>query len=315
MDAPRQTLSYLRKLLDERGIRPKSKLGQNFLIDLNLLDLLLRSAELGPEDLAVEVGGGTGSLTARIAELAGAVLSIEVDPSFYELAKEMVAERPNVVLLHADILKNKNELNSEALQRLAELREKSSCQRLKLVANLPYAVATPVISNFLLSELSFERMVVTVQWEIAARLSAVPGTKDYGALAVLVQSLADVEVIRRLPPSVFWPRPQVESAFVLVRPNTAKRAHVVEQVGDVLRFRNFLRDLYVHRRKNLRGALTGWPSGRRSKEDVDAKLAELQIDGTLRAETLDPEQHLRLCAAFPDPTNASSRRGQMRAPK
>src|SRR5262249_52533706 len=151
MEPPRQTLSYVRKLLDERGIRPKSKLGQNFLIDLNLLDLLVRSAELGPEDFVVEVGGGTGSLTARLAQLAGAVLSIEVDPSFYELAKEMVADRPNVVLFHADILKNKNELNPEALTALGQLREKSGCQRLKLVANLPYAVATPVISNFLLS--------------------------------------------------------------------------------------------------------------------------------------------------------------------
>jgi 16S rRNA (adenine1518-N6/adenine1519-N6)-dimethyltransferase len=300
MEAPRQTLSYLRKLLDERGIRPKSKLGQNFLIDLNLLDLLLRSAELGPEDLAVEVGGGTGSLTARLADLAGAVLSIEVDPAFYGLATEMVGGRPNVVLFHADILKNKNELNAEVLAKLGELRDKSGCQRLKLVANLPYAVATPVISNFLLSAVSFERMVVTVQWEIAARLSALPGTKDYGALAVLVQSLADVEVIRRLAPSVFWPRPQVDSAFVLVRPSAAKRTHVTEQVGDVLRFRTFLRDLYVHRRKNLRGALTGWPSGKRSKEDVDRKLTELGITGTLRAEALDPEQHLRLCAAFPD---------------
>src|SRR5262249_33978012 len=161
------------------------------------------------------------------------------------------------------------------------------CKRLKLVANLPYAVATPVISNFLLSELPFERMAVTVQWEIAARLSAVPGVKDYGALAVLVQSLADVEVIRRLAPAVFWPRPQVVAVCGVVRPNAAKRTHVTEAVGAVQRFRIFLRDLYVHRRKNLRGALTGWPSGRRGKDEVDRKLTQLGIDGTLRAETLD----------------------------
>lgn len=299
METPRQTLSYLRNLIKDRGIRPKSKLGQNFLIDLNLLDLLLGSAELSAEDLAVEVGGGTGSLTARLADLAGAVLSIEVDPAFYELAREVIAARPNVMLVHSDILKNKNELHPRVLAALDEARAKSGCRWLKLVANLPYAVATPVIANFLLSELPFERMVVTVQWEIAARLSAAPGTKDYGALAVLVQSLADVEVIRRLPPSVFWPRPQVDSAFVLVRPNAAKRAHVIESVGAVQRFRSFLRDLYVHRRKNLRGALVGWPSGRRKKEAIDCMLAELGVDGTIRAEALGPEQHLRLCAAFP----------------
>src|SRR5262249_23416723 len=97
-----------------------------------------------------------------------------------------------------------------------------------------------------------------------------------------------------LPPSVFWPRPQVDSAIVLIRPSAAKRAHV----GDVQRFRNFLRDLYVHRRKNLRGALSGLPAGRREKSEVDARLAELNIPGTSRAEALDLEQHLRLCQAF-----------------
>ena len=162
------------------------------------------------------------------------------------------------------------------------------------MANLPYAVAVPVIGNFLISSLAFERMVVTVQWEIAERLLAEPGSKDYGALTVLVQSLAAVSLVRKLPPAVFWPRPQVASAIVLIRPEAEKRA----RVGDVLRFRHFLRDLYVHRRKNLRGGLAGLPSGRRDKAEVDQKLAQLGIDGTLRAETLDVEQHLRLCEMF-----------------
>jgi 16S rRNA (adenine1518-N6/adenine1519-N6)-dimethyltransferase len=290
----RQTLSYLRNLFEQRGIRPKSKLGQSFLIDLNLLDLLLRSAQLTREDLALEVGSGTGSLTARLADQAGAVLSVELDTAFAALAAEAVAGRENVTLLHADILKNKNELNPEVLARLEELRQRFGCKRLKLVANLPYAVATPVIGNFLLLDLPVERMVVTVQWEIAERLMAQPGVKDYAALAVFVQSVADVELVRKLPPSVFWPRPQVASAIVCIRPNAAKRAHV----GDVPAFREFLRDLYVHRRKNLRGALSGWPSGRRDKAEVDRLLAELGLDGTTRAEELDLEQHLRLCRAF-----------------
>jgi 16S rRNA (adenine1518-N6/adenine1519-N6)-dimethyltransferase len=292
--SPRQTLSYLRNLFEERGIRPKSKLGQNFLIDLNLIDLLVRTAELTTDDLAVEIGSGTGSLTVRLAEEAGAVLSIEVDHAFHTLTGEAVAGRDNVVLLHADILKNKNQINPDVWTALTSLAERSGCTRLKLVANLPYVVATPAIANFLLSKIEFERMVVTVQWEIAERLTAEPGTKDYGALAVLVQSVADVALVRRLAPSVFWPRPQVASAIVQIRPNAAKRAHV----GDVLGFREFLRDLYVHRRKNLRGALAGWPSGRRDKDEVDRKLAALGLPGTARAETLDVEQHLRLRAAF-----------------
>ncbi len=290
----RQTLSYLRNLFEERGIQPKNKLGQNFLVDLNLVDLLVRSAELTREDLALEIGSGTGSLTVRLAEQAGAVLSVEIDSAFHELVREAVGEREHVVLVYADVLKNKNELNARVLEALDDLLQRSGCQRLKLVANLPFAVATPVISNFLLSQRPFERMVVTVQWEIAERLLARPDSKDYGALAVLVQSIADVELVRRLPPAVFWPRPQVASAIVCIRPNAARRA----QVGDVLRFRHFLRDLYSHRRKNLRGGLLALPGEKRDKAEVDRKLAELGLDGTTRAEDLDIEQHLRLCAAF-----------------
>jgi len=296
--APRQTQSYLKNLFEERGLSPKSKLGQSFLVDLNLLDLIVRTAELTRDDLAVEIGSGTGSLTTRLAEQAGAVLSVELDPSFYELAREAIYGHEHVQLIHADVLKGKNTLNPQILEALQELLGQDGSRRLKLVANLPYAVATPVIANFLLSGLPFERMVVTVQWEIAERLTARPGIKDYGALAVLVQSLADVTLVRRLPPSVFWPRPKVDSAIVLIRPNGSKRAHVVEEVGDVHRLRDFLRDLYVHRRKNLRGALTSWPSGRRPKEEVDQKLADLGLDGTIRSERLDIEQHLRLCRAF-----------------
>ncbi len=295
---PRQTQSYLRNLFEQHHIRPRNKLGQNFLVDLNLIDLIVRTAELGPDDLALEVGSGTGSLTARLAAEAGAVVSVEIDPAFHSLVSEALAGRDNVRLLHADILKRKNELNPDVLHMLEELRQQFGCQRIKLVANLPYAVATPVIANLLLLDLPLERMVVTVQWEIAERLLAHPGIKDYGALTVLVQSLAEVRLIRRLPPSVFWPRPQVASAIVLIRPDPARRTVMSARVGSPIRFRSFLRELYVHRRKNLRGALTGLPSGRLEKAEVDQKLAELGLDGTTRAEALDIEQHVRLCEAF-----------------
>jgi 16S rRNA (adenine1518-N6/adenine1519-N6)-dimethyltransferase len=301
MTTPRQTQSYLRNLFEERGLEPKKKLGQSFLIDLNLLDVLVQAAELSKDDLVLEVGTGTGSLTARLAQGAGAVLGVEIDPPFFELTREATDRYQNVFLLHEDALKGKNELHPRLLGALQDVLRRTNCEpgaespcRLKLVANLPYAIATPLVANLLLTALPFERMVVAVQREIAERLAARPGTKDYGALSVLVQSIADVEILRRLPPAVFWPRPQVASAFVLIKPNATKRQHV----GDVTRFRNFLRDLYVHRRKNLRGALAGMPSGRRSKEEVDRRLAELGIEGSVRAETLDVEQHLRLCAAF-----------------
>ncbi len=293
--APRQTASFLRDLFAVRNIRPKNKLGQNFLIDLNLIDVLLRAAELTPLDLVLEVGSGTGGLTGRLIEQAGAVVSVEIDHAFATLVEEIVAPvRERALLLHADVLKGKNELNPEVFRALEEMAERAGTTDLKLVANLPYAVATPVISNLLLSHLEIERMVVTVQWEIAERLMAAPGSKDYGALSIMVQSLADVELIRKLPPSVFWPRPLVDSAIVRIRPNPTRRA----QVGDVARFRAFLRDLYAHRRKNLRGALVSMTGSSLDKAEADRRLTELGLDGSVRAETLDREQHLRLCAVF-----------------
>jgi 16S rRNA (adenine1518-N6/adenine1519-N6)-dimethyltransferase len=291
--SPRQTISYLTDLFQQHGLRPKNKLGQNFLIDLNLLDVLLGAAELTEKDLAVEVGAGTGSLTTRLAEHAGAVFSVEIDPTFYQLARQTIGDRPHIRLVNADILKNKNQLNPHALEQLDELRRQYPLPSVKLIANLPYAVATPVIGNALLLDWQFERMVVTVQWEIAERLWAKPGTKDYGALAILVQSVADVQLVRRLPPAVFWPRPQVASAIVLIRPNAARR----RRAPDAQKLRTFLRDLYAHRRKNLRGGLVSMP-GPRDKEAVDAKLAELGLDGTVRAETLSVEEHWRLAEAF-----------------
>lgn len=292
--SPRQTLSYLHGLMQSHGLEPKSKLGQNFLIDLNMLDLICRAAELSREDAVLEVGTGTGSLTGKMADLAGCVFSVEIDRDFHQLARHIVGGRPNVRLFLGDALARKNELNPDALEGWAACSTAHGCTRRKLIANLPYVVATPVISNLLLSEIPIERMVVMVQWEIGERMRAEVGTKDYNAMSVLVQSVADVETVRKVGPSNFFPRPKVDSAIVLIRPNAEKRA----RVGDVKRFRVFLRDLYVHRRKNLRQALTGWPSGRREKADVAAKLAALHIDGGLRAETLTIEQHLQLCAAF-----------------
>jgi 16S rRNA (adenine1518-N6/adenine1519-N6)-dimethyltransferase len=303
---PRQTLTYLQQLFRERGIRLKKKLGQNFLIDINLVDLIERSAELTHADLAVEIGSGTGSLTARLINAAGAVLSVEVDPSFHSMVSEILGYRERVILLHSDVLKNKNHIHPRVFEAINTLRERTGCRRVKLVSNLPYAVATPVVTNFLLSDVPFERMVVTVQWEIAERLMARPGTKDYSSLAVFVQSIADVELVRRLGRSVFFPRPQVDSAIVRIRPSAQKRAAVIARLGDLQSWRNALRDLYTQRRKNLRGALIGLPSGRRDKEEVDQRLEALGIDGTLRAETLDVEQHLQLCEVF-GAKSASSR--------
>ncbi len=292
--SPRQTLSYLHRLFEAYGLEAKSKLGQNFLIDLNLLDLIVRTAELDRNDAVLEVGTGTGSLTSKLAELAGVVVTVEIDRSLQPVAKEVVGAQRNVQFIFGDALAKKNELNPDMLTAWDTAAAQAKCTRKKLVANLPYVIATPLISNLLIARDDIERMVVMVQWEIAERMRAVPNTKDYNALSVLLQSVADVEVVRKVAPSNFHPRPKVDSAIVMIKPNPAKRA----LVGDVTKFREFLRDLYVHRRKNLRQALSGWPTGHKDKKEIDAKLAELGIDGTLRSEALDVEQHLRLAAAF-----------------
>ncbi len=291
---PRQTLGYLRGLLQSHGLQPKSKLGQNFLIDLNLLDLICRAAELNPLDAVLEVGTGTGSLTALMADRAGCVCSVEIDNDFHRLATEIVGNRPNVTLVLGDALERKNELSREALAAWDALATKYDCRHRKLVANLPYVVATPVITNLLLTDRPVERIVAMVQWEIGERLRATVGTKDYNSLSVLVQSVADVEIVRKVLPANFFPRPKVDSAMVLIKPNAAKRA----KVGDVKKFRVFLRDLYTQRRKNLRGALSGRPGATESKAEVDVKLKALGFDSNARAETLTVEQHLELCKAF-----------------
>lgn len=290
----RQTLSYLRGMMADHGLEPKAKLGQNFLIDLNLLDLTCRAAELGPGDSVLEVGTGTGSLTALMAEQASCVFSVEIDREFHRLATEIVGDRPNVHLHQGDALARKNEIDPEVIEGWDAWTKKHKAERRKLVANLPYVIATPLISNLLLSDIAIERMVVMVQWEIGERMRATVGTKDYNALSVLVQSVADVELVRKVLPANFFPRPKVDSAIMMIKPNAEKRA----RVGNVVAFRHFLRDLYCHRRKNLRQALTGWPGGRRDKAAIDAMLEQCGIDGGLRAESLDIEQHLRLCAAF-----------------
>jgi 16S rRNA (adenine1518-N6/adenine1519-N6)-dimethyltransferase len=292
--SPRQTLSYIKGLLQSRGLIPKNKMGQNFLIDLNLIDLVVRTAELTKEDCVLEVGTGTGSLTTRMADVAGGVFTVELDPEFFEMARQLLAAWSNVRQCKGDALAGKNVLNPEVIAGWNALAAERSLTRRKLVANLPYSIATPLIANLIISGQPIERMVVMIQSELAERMVAVPGTKDFGALAVLLQSVADTSIVRQIAPTNFWPQPAVDSAIVMIKPNAEK----AKRVSDRVKWRAFLRDLYTQRRKNLRGALSGWPGGRREKADVDARLAAIAVDGSARAESLSVEDHLKLWAAF-----------------
>jgi 16S rRNA (adenine1518-N6/adenine1519-N6)-dimethyltransferase len=291
--------NYLRQLLSERGLAPRSSLGQCFLTDLNLLDILVDAADLSRDDCVLEVGTGTGSLTQRLAATARSVLSVEIDLGLFRLASETVGLLPNVRLLHADVLARKNAINPDALAVFDALaidtrHSALTRQRLKLVANLPYAVATPVISLLLLDDRPWDRFVVTIQKELADRLLAVPGTKDYGHLSVLSQSLADVELLRELPPTVFWPRPKVWSAFVRINPQPNKRA----AIRHLPTFFRFTRGVMLHRRKVLRVAMSSMLSGV-PKPAVDSFLLGLSIDPQTRAESLPASEFVRLANDLP----------------
>ena len=290
MPAPRQTASYLMKRFAEVGIRPATKHGQNFLIDLNLINLLVQSADIGPDDVVLEIGTGTGSLTAMMAEQAAAVVTVEIDAAMQQLASEALIDFRNVVMLRQDALKNKNRFHPSVLDAVRRQLEVSPNRRLKLVANLPYNIATPVLSNLLSFEPWPHSMVATIQKEVAERIAARPCTKDYSALSVWMQCQCDIEIVRILPPTVFWPRPKIDSAIIRIVPNAEKRA----RLSDPPAFHEFARSMFFHRRKFLRSELLSAYKDRLDKPAVDALLAEMQFEPTTRAEELEVETLMKL---------------------
>lgn len=298
--SPRQTVSYLMRRFGEVGIQPQTRYGQNFLIDINLIDLLVQSANLRPTDIVLEVGTGTGSLTANLAARVAGVLTVEIDPHLFALASETLIDLPNVTMLQVDALKNKNRLHPELLAALEELRTRYSPGPLKLVANLPYNIATPLISNLLDLPVPPESMTVTIQKELAERIAARPRTKDYSALSFWIQSQCDVEIKRIMAPTVFWPRPKVESAIIQITFNPELRSRIC----DLSYWHAFLRAMFFHRRKFLRSELLSAFKGRLSKPEVDAILVEMGFATETRAEELDVAAMLRLCdrmrSQFPD---------------
>ena len=288
-----QTLSFLKRRFREAGIEPHKKRGQNFLIDLNLQRLLLESAGLGPDDVVLEVGTGTGSLTALMAPKAAAVVTVEIDRPLLELAGEELYGLPNVTMLQADALENKNRLNPAVLEAVRNELAAAPGRSLKLVANLPYNVATPILTNLLATDTPPRLMAITIQRELADRIVAHPGTKDYGALSIWVQSQCRAEVVRVMPPEAFWPRPKVSSAIVRITLDEQLRG----RIPDLAFFHVFVRSMFFHRRKFLRSEVLSATKKRLEKPQVDAILARLGLDGTTRAERLDVEQMLRLCEA------------------
>jgi 16S rRNA (adenine1518-N6/adenine1519-N6)-dimethyltransferase len=281
-------------LFQRHGFHPRTDLGQNFLIDMNLIEYILDQADLGKDDIVLEIGAGTGGLTAALASRAGAVVSVEVDHRVHALAGQVVGHLSNVTLLNCDALRNKNHFSPAVLDALAGQLSAGGERRLKLVANLPYCVATPVISNLVASDLPWEAMVVTIQWELGERIRAKPGSEHYGALSVWLQSQCRVQLLKKLGPTVFWPRPQVDSAIVRILPDGVLR----EQIGDRVFFHDFIRRLFQQRRKSLRSVLVGMYRQELSKTDIDERLQPFAFKEGIRADELDVPTLVKLARAM-----------------
>ncbi len=290
----RQTRSYLMKLFEKNGISPRTFLGQNFLIDLNIIEFIVREATLTREDLVLEVGSGTGGMTSFMAREAGEIISVDVDPHMIKLATQATLAFDNVQLINQDILKNKNNIQPEILDLLKEKLSQGSLSRLKLVANLPYSIATPLISNLIASDVPWDEMVVTIQLELGQRFVAGPGSSHYGSLSVWLQSQADVEIIKKLPPTVFWPRPKVNSAIVRLFPNEEKKSQILDRPF----FQDFVRRLFHQRRKFLRSTIAGMFRKQLTKPEVDAVLKEMELKPNCRAEELPVKDLVELSNCF-----------------
>ena len=282
----RQTQSYLRELLEANGLRPLRQLGQNFLIDLNLIDLLVRESGVTSKDVVLEVGAGTGGLTTRLANVAARVVSVECDRGFHRLALSQIGAAANVTLLECDVLANKNRMEPRVLDAVAQALRETQADTYHLVANLPFDVAAAVIGNLLLEDLPIRSMTVTSQLEVGERMTAQVGTREYGPLTVLIDQVGHSSILRVLPPSVFWPRPNVTSCFVRIDIDPKRDA----QLPELREWRRFVRDLFMHRRKTLRAAIARVPGYKRLKPLLTDLLQSLELASDARAEQLTSDQ-------------------------
>ena len=298
-----QTKQQIQSLLAGANTQPRHRFGQNFMIDQNLVRLIADAAALAPGDVAIEVGPGTGTLTEELLSRGADVIAVEIDRDLAKLLRDRFENEPRFKVIEGDALSSKHAINDELIAHLATARRTGGSDRaegsranrpIKLVANLPYNIASPLIIELLI--LGIDQLVFTVQKEVADRLRAAAGSDAYGPLSVMAQLLARVEVLRTLPPQAFWPPPKIESA--LVRMTRDDRSG-----GDAAAFGRFVQKLFSFRRKTLRKALV------QAGHDADAAIAATRLDPQARPEGLSVPQLQALFAATrlidPNPTDAS----------
>jgi 16S rRNA (adenine1518-N6/adenine1519-N6)-dimethyltransferase len=264
-------------LLGRHGFRTRHRLGQNFLIDRNILLKIVAAAEPTPEDAVVEIGPGIGVLTVELAERAGRVTAVEVDARLLPILDETLAPYGNVEVLNADFLR---------LSHAEFLAARCATTRCKVVANLPYYITSPVLAALLKQHESLERIVLMVQKEVADRLTAAPGTDAYGSLSVFVQWRAEVDVVARVPRTVFRPVPKVDSAIVRLRIRDTPPARVTDEA----RFFHVVHAAFQKRRKTLLNALATFPPLALTRQTAAAALARAGIEPTRRGETLSIDE-------------------------
>ena len=281
--------TVVREIIRSHGFQVRKSLGQNFLLDANIIDRIVRQANISNQDLVFEIGPGLGVLTRRLAKEAGKVIAVELDNRLLPILAETLADYPNAEVIHGDALKV--DFDQAAAERTGG-QFGSQGKGYKLVANLPYYITTPILMHLITSGFHVDLLVVMMQKEVAERLQASPGSKDYGSLSVAVQYYTIPEIVVRVPKTVFYPAPDVESAVIRL----TKRVEPPVQVTNEEDFFRVVRAAFGQRRKTLLNSLTG--SGLASKEVWQKVLAEAGIDPGRRGETLSIEEFAALANTF-----------------
>ena len=259
----------------------QKKFGQNFLIDTHVLEKIISAAGITKDDCVLEIGPGIGTMTQYLAENAGHVVAVEIDRNLIPILKETLADYDNVTVINEDILR-------VDIKALAE--EYNGGKPIKVVANLPYYITTPIIMGLFESGVPIDNITVMVQKEVADRMKEGPGSKDYGALSLAVQYYAEPEIVANVPPNCFIPRPNVGSAVIRL---TRHKEMPVEVKDPALMFK-IIRASFNQRRKTLQNGLGNAPELPYTKEQIAAAIAEMGLTPTIRGEALSLAQFAQL---------------------
>ncbi|GIN64493.1 ribosomal RNA small subunit methyltransferase A [Robertmurraya siralis] len=276
-----------RAILEKYGFSFKKSLGQNFLIDTNILNRIVDHANLTDESGVIEVGPGIGALTEQIARRSKKVVAFEIDQRLLPILEETLAPYGNTTIIHSDVLK------ADVASMMAT--EFAGFTDVMVVANLPYYVTTPIIMKLLEEKLPIRGIVVMLQKEVAERIAAKPGTKDYGSLSIAVQYYTEAETVMIVPKTVFVPQPNVDSAVIRLTVRTTPKVAVKSEAF----FFQITKASFAQRRKTiLNNLISQLPEGKEKKEEILAALSKVHIEPTRRGETLSIEEFAVLSDAL-----------------